>query len=68
MDENGDKAVSLFEEIKYKTQNELYKTKLTVTCFKDNKIETCFEDIRPFPSSDDWFENVWSDFIKKTEK
>jgi hypothetical protein len=58
----------MFKDIKYRLATDEYNNKLTITQYKDNKIETTFEKIRPFPNSDDWFENVWNEFIARTEK
>lgn len=67
-DDQGDNSVSLFKDIKYRLADENLKKKITVTTFKGKTFETDFEDIKPIPQADDWFENVWNDYIKRTEK
>lgn len=59
-DEKGDLREGLEEIFRFKEENGTTRSKVQETVIK-NEVFTCsWRDIRPIPSDDDFFENVWS--------
>lgn len=38
------------------------------TSFQHGDVRTIFQQSRPLPSGDDWFENVWNDYKRRTKQ
>ncbi len=67
MDQNG---IPVLEELgntwRYKPENPEFREKVLITYLNENaQFESKWEDRRPIPTEDYWFENVWADFRSK---
>lgn len=67
MDKNGIPVLDeLGDKWRYKTENLALREKILVTHLKEkSEFESHWENRRPIPAEDYWFENVWADFRSK---
>lgn len=47
-------------------ENTAFRSKVLISRFIDGRLELAWEDCRPIPEADDWFENIWHDYRNGT--
>jgi hypothetical protein len=53
----------ILDQWTYKSENPSLREKIIETILKNGHFECNLGDRRPLPQQDDWFENVWNDFL-----
>ena len=43
------------------SEDTAFRSKVLISEMVDGRIEQCWEECRPIPQGDDWFENIWHD-------
>jgi len=59
-DENGDLREGLEEIFRFKEENGETRSMVQETVLENNEFTCTWRNVRPIPSNDDFFENVWS--------
>lgn len=55
-------------EYRYVAEKPVDLNKTVITRMEDGKIYSKICDVVPIPHGDDWFENVWNDYKRRTKK
>lgn len=61
-DEKGDLREGLEEIFRFKEENGTTRSKVQETVMKNKEFTCSWRKVRPIPSDDDFFENVWSKY------
>ena len=67
MDKKGEPVLdSLGDDWRYKLENPDLQDKMAVTVINsEGRFETTWEERRPIPMDDYWFETIWGEYLKK---
>lgn len=68
IDCDGEQLDEQLPEYKYMKKKENYENSVISAQYIGNKYVSLLKPIRPLPKSDDWFENVWNDYLERTKK
>ncbi len=68
LDNDGFEISEHLSKFKYSPEKTEFKNAQFITEFKDKYFNTVVRKVRPIPTADNWFENVWNDFNKRNEK
>lgn len=65
--EDGVKPIpSLPEEFRYKLDDRKGTNRIQEVYYQDGECKVIWREARPIPEEDDWFENVWRDYLQGT--
>ncbi|MGI5899171.1 MAG: FAD-binding protein [Christensenellales bacterium] len=68
IDENGRQIMPSLSDFSYKPGAEGFSGVALAAEYGDGSASCEFRPIRPMPKGDDWFENVWNDYIIRTQR
>ena len=67
-DKNGEVIMDSLSDFSFRPGKEGYEDRLLITQLSGDGFDCQFKPIRPMPKGDDWFENVWNEYIERTKR
>lgn len=68
LDAQGECVMESLAQFSYKPGKDGFGDRLVTTCLTEDGFVSEFAPIRPMPGADDWFENVWNAYNKRTSR